>query len=707
MESDDEAPKYKYTKEDFLALVEETLVKDAKLYACLDKYFMGLVKTFGKKAFRSPEDYYPDRFPELKISDPGPVNSLKNELVTDIETLIPGYFDTFPSTASAQEKTEQFSEKLQEIYATWRDRQLPWVDVDEDDELDEFQKSLIRVLAQKQADSIGALKSGSKANDGVSSLHDSALTNLLKQLGSAVDGQQAIATFTCGGSIEVTREPELRKELGAPLRDSQAITIAWWPESGGNPRRIQLPAADGESSNGLSSLEQLVRDCSPAKFGCGDQDVLDLSYRDAGKLDAENFCCSFHPADFGILDTIEQMLLPSISTMQQNELEFRRVRAELYKLNVYSGPSGKFRKHVDTPRSPNHFGSLVVCLPSPHEGGALAVRHSGRDVVYDWSKFSECQIQWAAFYSDCEHEIHHVHKGHRITLTYNLFVTETIGAGLSPFPIVQPTSFPLYEQVKVLLDQRSFFTQGGVLGAFCSHSYAHTSGQSYWLFPRKLKGSDMALYAVLQSLGLPVKVRPVLEVDSEYFPKDPRLDVPASAVAECEGMRVRDEFQDYPLLDSERWEESQSFEYFRRTGKILSGDSSSANRQEIDFKLDYAHIPSSFYTYDDIHQRWKLRLLSMRPLGIGRIFAGTLVANDCHPYTAIDLGGDGELPQTVVEENWPHYCLPGITWITPPKAEKLALTHLCYGNEASLGERYTCAAIIAIIPPWHERHPAA
>ncbi len=54
------------------------------------------------------------------------------------------------------------------------------------------------------------------------------------------------------------------------------------------------------------------------------------------------------------------------------------LRAELYKLNVYSGPSGVFKAHVDTPRSDMHIGSLVVCLPVPFEGGALAVRHSGR-----------------------------------------------------------------------------------------------------------------------------------------------------------------------------------------------------------------------------------------------------------------------------------------------------------------------------------------
>jgi len=66
------------------------------------------------------------------------------------------------------------------------------------------------------------------------------------------------------------------------------------------------------------------------------------------------------------------------------------VRAELYKLNVgdldhldlgtvvnsrqvYSGPSGKFDAHVDTPSGADKFGSLVVCLPCSHTGRLLRI----------------------------------------------------------------------------------------------------------------------------------------------------------------------------------------------------------------------------------------------------------------------------------------------------------------------------------------------
>jgi hypothetical protein len=56
-------------------------------------------------------------------------------------------------------------------------------------------------------------------------------------------------------------------------------------------------------------------------------------------------------------------------------------------------------------------------------GGALAVRHRGQEVLFDWSSKKPGSIQWAAFFSDCEHEVLEAMEGHRITLTYNLYWT--------------------------------------------------------------------------------------------------------------------------------------------------------------------------------------------------------------------------------------------------------------------------------------------
>ena len=148
--------------------------------------------------------------------------------------------------------------------------------------------------------------------------------------------------------------------------------------------------------------------------------MLDDNYRKAGKLDTDQFLTSFCPYATGIIDVVTQLLLPNSTGGEP-----RAIKAELYKLNVYSAPGGKFKPHVDTPRSTSQIGSLVVALPVTHEGGELAVRFAGKEMVFDWSSNAEDEetvISWAAFYSDCEHEVFEVTSGHRVTLTCTYFL---------------------------------------------------------------------------------------------------------------------------------------------------------------------------------------------------------------------------------------------------------------------------------------------
>lgn len=102
-----------------------------------------------------------------------------------------------------------------------------------------------------------------------------------------------------------------------------------------------------------------------------------------------------------------------------------------------------------------------MCLPSEFEGGNLLVRHGGQEVNFDWSSKSQSAVQWAAFYSDCEHEIKSVTKGHRITLTYNLHLVDMMGGAImSPNRIVDPDTLPPYELIKSMLGKRDFMTEG-------------------------------------------------------------------------------------------------------------------------------------------------------------------------------------------------------------------------------------------------------
>lgn len=207
---------------------------------------------------------------------------------------------------------------------------------------------------------------------------------------------------------------------------------------------------------------------------------------------------------------IPALLRPAGGSGDKRKTLARGLRAELYKLNVYSGPSGTFKPHVDTPRHASQIGSLVICLPVEFTGGALAVRHQGQELVHEWSRssrapehYNEAAILWAAFYSDCEHEVLPVTKGHRLTLTYNLFLSPGTGL-LAGNPLsLNPTCLPIAKHLKTALASPAFAPAGMYLAFSLAHSYPHSNETLTGLMPKMLKGVDMALYESVYIAGLP------------------------------------------------------------------------------------------------------------------------------------------------------------------------------------------------------------
>ena len=96
--------------------------------------------------------------------------------------------------------------------------------------------------------------------------------------------------------------------------------------------------------------------------------------------------------------------------------------AQLYKLLIYEKGSF-FAPHRDSEKTPGMFATLIVCLPSRHEGGTLIVKHDGQTKQIDFGgPASEFKTQYVAFYADCQHEITPVTAGYRICLVYNLAI---------------------------------------------------------------------------------------------------------------------------------------------------------------------------------------------------------------------------------------------------------------------------------------------
>ena len=181
------------------------------------------------------------------------------------------------------------------------------------------------------------------------------------------------------------------------------------------------------------------------------------------------------------------------------------------------GEGAFFKPHKDTPRRQDMFGSLVVVMPTAHQGGQLVLRHQGKEWTFDAAKLLSGEasntLAYIAFFSDVEHEVLPVTSGHRVTLTYNLFytldtTTRLHRGGVSPIWPAHADVSNLRRLLGGLLDNPEFLPEGGTLGFGLLHGYPfpkvweNRDDDPLDLLKRWLKGSDRSLFEACQGLGL-------------------------------------------------------------------------------------------------------------------------------------------------------------------------------------------------------------
>jgi len=246
---------------------------------------------------------------------------------------------------------------------------------------------------------------------------------------------------------------------------------------------------------------------------------LDESYRKAGKMDSECFASLPDPVQTDLMKIIRNNLLEGTQSRDH-------IIAKLHKLNVYSKGSF-FKPHIDTPRGERMFGSLVVVFPTPHEGGALFLRHRGQEWVFDSDReltaLHQPTIGYVAFFSDVEHEVAPVISGHRVTLTYNLYFDNGDGPGSSKDAVSERLSLPpavnkssFRESFQGMLENPEFLAYGGTLAFGLRHVYpiSDDGKNPTPLEPvyRALKGSDAIVYQTVRALGF----QPILYMYYEW-----------------------------------------------------------------------------------------------------------------------------------------------------------------------------------------------
>ncbi len=270
-----------------------------------------------------------------------------------------------------------------------------------------------------------------------------------------------------------------------------------------------------------SALDDLEKACDPVASGLDQGDVSDIS-RKAGKLDREHFSLDLDIESVGLLEAVRTGLL------SPNQAK-KPIRAELYKLGIYGtnralcltavplmmcqGKDSFHNNHKDATRGTTMFASLVLVLPSPHEGGSLVLRHEGHEYVFDATQHFSIlphatpRIPYVAFLSDVEQEVRPITSGHRITITYNLhFINERdvesrLQTGLD---IIHPRGAngpEVKAMLKTLLSDPTLLPEGGTLGFGLRHPYSLPTtfdphdDDTLEDLKHRLKGADAALFS--------------------------------------------------------------------------------------------------------------------------------------------------------------------------------------------------------------------
>ncbi|KAF2209750.1 hypothetical protein CERZMDRAFT_100156 [Cercospora zeae-maydis SCOH1-5] len=306
----------------------------------------------------------------------------------------------------------------------------------------------VEVLQQGQSDNVG--NSDSEVDCKLLSNSWKLKGNLL----NALEKIQPSGSFASFGTI------------GQQFVDPTVSTIDGEPP-------IQLPVDE-------DAAKRLIAASHQAPFGRGSETLIDQSVRRTWELNRDQFrLCN--PAYNAMLNHVLGKVRTELGIPQGTSIQ-----AHAYKLLIYE-QGAMFRPHTDTEKVPGMFGTLVVCLPSAHEGGDLVLTHRRSTKRFATSKE---QPSYACWYSDVQHEVQEVTSGYRIVLTYNLVQIENPVPNLSALGTAQD-----FSDLKRALKYWSASKTGPVLHIL-EHKYTDVS-----LRLSAMKGADRSRVMALQQFA--------------------------------------------------------------------------------------------------------------------------------------------------------------------------------------------------------------
>ncbi|KAA1106372.1 hypothetical protein PGT21_034020 [Puccinia graminis f. sp. tritici] len=138
------------------------------------------------------------------------------------------------------------------------------------------------------------------------------------------------------------------------------------------------------------------------------------------KLSVGNYIWEIKPSQLEFLEPAWQGFLVGLSSLAADKLGLNEpIRLDFHGMMIYGkGAVVKPKTDATAERTRGMFGTLMICLPSAHEGGEVRVEYNGEPMVLGGSDSN--RPSFACWYSDVTHEVLPVQSGYRCVLTYNL-----------------------------------------------------------------------------------------------------------------------------------------------------------------------------------------------------------------------------------------------------------------------------------------------
>lgn len=252
-------------------------------------------------------------------------------------------------------------------------------------------------------------------------------------------------------------------------------------------------------------FEKFHKYLQKSPFGKGEETIFDETFRKGYEISKEKIHLSIK-----LKDMIDSKIIPKIKA--DLSPENTSISCELYKMVIYD-EGGFFKPHKDTQRTQNHFGTLILFLPSVYEGGDFIISHGDITRTFNHSvkEDEELEIQWLSFFADCVHEIKPLTSGCRATLTFNLFFE---GNQELMIPDDKSLVNTIEERLDKIFDNQRHFPQSTKLCFLLSHDYTDST-----FSPIYLKGNDINLYSQLCLLrSYKVEIKAVeFNLSFEYY----------------------------------------------------------------------------------------------------------------------------------------------------------------------------------------------